>query len=149
MAIPGSDNNGSVHPRSITESRPCDAWTTNRSLPVASLFKAFKRKTDQFRLNLTQSFAPGWQCDRVPSLYHLALGNCSGISKHATKTQIFPVCIPSSTSIPAPNKPTMTMTNYTHASTVTNSVRSSSASDVIQSVCGDSTITTASAFTHA
>ena len=42
------------------------------------------RKPDQFRLDPTQSCAPGWWCDRESSVYHIALEMYSGISRHAT-----------------------------------------------------------------
>ena len=77
-------------------------------------------KTDQFRLDPTQSSAHGRRCDWVSSVYHLALVKCSGISQHATILHCT-ACIPSSTSIPAPTQPTIAMTHYTPAPTVNNS----------------------------
>ena len=66
-------------------------------------------KTDQFRLDPTQSCAPRKRCDRVSSprtckvLWHLPI--------YDQPLQLCPACLPTTTSI----QPTILMTNYTHA----------------------------------
>ena len=60
------------------------------------------RKTDQFRLDPTQSCAPGLRCDLVSSAYHLALWKCTGISRYSTNPRLCSACKPSTTSNPAP-----------------------------------------------
>ena len=65
------------------------------------------------------SFAPFLRCHHC---LHLALGKCSGISRHATiPLWLRPACTSSTTSVPAPTQPTIAMTKYTHASNFTNS----------------------------
>ena len=68
------------------------------------------RKTDQFRLDHTQNCAPGWWCDRESSVYHLAHEMYSGILRHATIPWLCPVCLPNTSSIPAPIQLTIAMT---------------------------------------
>ena len=109
-----------------------------RGVPCNSLPK----KTGKFRLDLTLSCAPGRRCDRVSSVCHLALWKCSGISSKCDNPPGCLACIPSTINIPDPIKPTIAMTNYIHAPTVSNSsafhiqlLRSSSR------VCGNSTTT--------
>ena len=79
------------------------------------------RKTEQFRFNPTHSCALGRRCDRVSTVHHLALGKSSGISKLVTNpSRLCQARLQTTTSIPAPH-PIITMTNYTHTSTVINS----------------------------
>ena len=99
--------------------QPTDCMDNEPELSLDVKCKGMPRNTDQFRLNPTQSCAPGRGCDQVSSVYHLTLWKCSGISRHATKPRWpCPACIPSTTSIPAP---TIAMTNYTHALIMSNS----------------------------
>ena len=102
---------------SMERSQPA-AWTTNRSLLVASLVNVYPKKNDKFSLKTTQSCTPGSRCNLVSSMYHLALGKFSGISRHATNR--YPGFISSTTSISTHTQPTIATTNYTHAPTVIN-----------------------------
>ena len=60
-------------------------------------------------------------CDRVSSVYDLALGKCSGISRHATNPWLCYACLPFTTTNPAPTQPTISMTTYSLAQAVTKS----------------------------
>ena len=66
------------------------AWTTNRSLLVASHVKAFPGRPTNFGCN---------QC------LHLALGKCSGISRNAINPWLCPACLPATASFPSPTQP--------------------------------------------
>ena len=69
------------------------------------------QKTDQFRLNPTQNCAPARRCNRVSSVNHLALGKCSGITRHATIPMGFSRMRTIHHPHPAHIQPTIAMTN--------------------------------------
>ena len=125
-----------VHDVWVTRPRRCPwctmecsklaAWTTSRCLLLAS-----RVKTNQFRLHPTQSCALGRRYDRVSSVYHVAHGKCSSISRvlrdtltttiHATGPLGFVPHAYHPPPNPCPHiQPTIAMTML-HAATVTNS----------------------------
>ena len=106
------------------------AWTTNRSLLVASFLS---RKIDQFRLDPTQSCTLRRRCDRVSSMSSFHTRYLLQHIPVCDQPRLpCPACILSTTSVPDPSQPTIAMINYIHTPTVTNSsTRSSSASEII------------------
>ena len=72
------------------------------------------RKIDQFRFKRIQGCASGRRCDRMSSLYHLALEMCSDISLHATTNHfgyVTHACYPSPLSLHPSNLPLPWATN--------------------------------------
>ena len=112
----------SQRPWSTMECSQLDAWTTNRSLLLASCVKAFPGRPTNSGSNPTQSYAPGRWSDWVLSMYsNLHSGT---FSKHLLTCDkalgfVQHVYHPPSPSLPPPN-PTKVMTNYTHAPNLIN-----------------------------
>ena len=104
-------------PWSTVECSQPAAWTTNLSLLVTSRVKTFPG-----RLTNSGSILPRRRCGRVSSVYRdLAHGKCSDISRHASNPPALSCMHAIRHLHPCPHQPSMAMTNYTHASTVTNS----------------------------
>ena len=97
------------------------AWTTNRSLLVASRARAFPvRQTNSGSTLPRAAHLDGY----VIGCHQCVISHwgCAPASPDQRPTPwLCPACIPSTTSIPAPIPPTIAMTNYTHVPTVTNS----------------------------
>ena len=72
--------------------------------------KCLSTKTDHFRLNPTQSCALRRRCDRVSSMYHLALGSAPAAADMRPTPWFSPAFISSTSSIHAPIKPTLSTT---------------------------------------
>ena len=78
------------------------------------------RKTDQFRLDLTQNCAPGWWCDRKSSVCHLALEMYTGIFRHATNPLALSRMPTKHQLHPCPHPTHHSHDYHTHTPTVTN-----------------------------
>ena len=102
------------HPWSTVGCSQPAAWTTNQSLLVASGIEAFPE--DRPILARPYLELRIWKtvfgCHRY---LHLTIRKCSSISRQSTNLSwLCPACLPTTTSIPAPTKTTIAMTNYTH-----------------------------------
>ena len=99
-----------------------DAQTSSWSLLMASCVMAFLGRPTNSSSTLPRAAYLEGGVVRRHQCTQLALGKCSGIIQHASNPSwLCPTCMPSITSIPALTQPTIAMTNYTLASTVTNS----------------------------
>ena len=107
-------------PWSTTEWSQPAARTTNRSLLVACRAKAFPgRPTNSGSTLPRAAHLDGgvFGCHQCITSHS---GNAPASPDMRPNPWLYPACIPFTTSIPAPTQPTITMTYYTHAPTVTN-----------------------------
>ena len=109
------------HPWSTTECNQPAAWKTNRSLLVVFRVKVFPGRPTNSGSTLPRAA----HLDGGVIGCHQCITSHSGGAPTSPDMQpapwLHPACISSTTSIPAPTKTTIAMTNYTHVSTVTNS----------------------------
>ena len=96
------------------------AWTTNRSLIVASRVKAFLgRPTNSDSTLPNATHLDGGVIGRHQCI--TSQSESVPANRHATILMALSTCIPSTTFIPAPAQPAIAMTYYTQAPTMMNS----------------------------
>ena len=104
-----------VRPWNTMECRQAVAWTISRSLLLASSVKALTRRSTNSGSTLPRAAHQESGSAECNKCLHLALGKCSGISRHATNpSRHCLACLPTTTFILLPAQYTMAMTNYTH-----------------------------------